>query len=62
MSDTSGNHSNVFLLYRSSSGTIIILDLNDTRGMAPFSIVVPYSKIGGFPQIIEKNWGVGKKL
>ena len=39
-----------------------ILDLNDMRGIAADLIVVAYSKIDGFPQITEKNLGVGKKF
>ena len=38
------------------------LDLNDMRGIGAFPIVVPYSKISGFPQIIEKNQSIGKKF
>ena len=32
------------------------------RGIAADLIVVAYSKIDGFPQITEKNLGVGKKF
>ena len=38
------------------------LDLNDMRGIAADLIVVAYRKIDGFPQITEKNLGVGKKF
>ena len=40
----------------------MILDLNDMRGIAADLIVVAYRKIDGFPQITEKNLGVGKKF
>ena len=32
------------------------------RGIDAFPIVVAYRKIDGFPQITEKNLGVGKKI